>query len=127
MPIQFTVSGSFDRTEHFLARLKTGRFYSALESCAQAGVDALEAATPEDTGATAASWSYEIDISGSDAKIYWTNSHLDEEGTPIAILLQMGHGTGTGGYVQGRDYINPAMRPVFDQIEQAVWKEVTSA
>jgi hypothetical protein len=86
----------------------------------------LAAATPQATGQTAASWSYEIDREGRDVRIWWTNIDVDADGTPIAILLQFGHGTGTGGYVQGRDYINPAIQPIFDEIATEVWKEVTS-
>lgn len=101
--------------------------YRALNQYAKQGVDALASVTPVESGATAASWSYEIQIRGGSASIFWTNSHLDPAGTPIAVMLQYGHGTGTGGYVQGRDYINPAIRPIFDQIANAVWKEVTSS
>jgi hypothetical protein len=125
--LQITSRGSFDRTDKFLARIQRGDIYRSLDAYAKQGVSALASVTPEDTGATAASWSYEIKISRGSASIFWTNSHIDAAGTPIAVMLQFGHGTGTGGYVQGRDYINPAIRPIFDQIANAVWREVTSS
>jgi hypothetical protein len=100
--------------------------YRALDIYAQRGVSALAAATPSETGVTAASWSYTIERSLGGCTIWWTNNHKDEAGTPIVIMLQFGHGTGTGGYVQGRDFINPAMAPIFEEIKSAVWKEVTS-
>ena len=90
------------------------------------GVSALSSATPIDTGKTAASWGYEIESDDDGTRIIWTNSNVNKN-VNIAIILQYGHGTGTGGYVQGRDYINPAMQPVFDQIADAVWREVTKA
>lgn len=88
------------------------------------GVDALSAATPVDSGETARSWTYQIVRSSGYFSIRWLNTNRSN-GVPIAILLQYGHGTGTGGYVQGRDYINPAMKPIFDQIEAEVRKVVT--
>jgi hypothetical protein len=124
--VNFTVTGDFSKTERFLMFIRSGRMYSFLEGQAQKGVAALAAATPVDTGLTAASWSYEIQRSPGGARITWLNSNT-EGGFPVAIKLQMGHGTGTGGYVQGRDYINPAIRPVFDQIANDVWRAVTSA
>lgn len=99
---------------------------SILERYAQEGVSALASATPVDSGTTANSWGYEIEYSGESATIYWTNTNANK-GVVIAVILQYGHGTGTGGYVQGRDYINPAMRPVFDQIADAAWREVVNA
>lgn len=88
------------------------------------GVDALSAATPVDTGKTAASWGYVITRTSDTATITWTNSNVNN-GVPIALILQYGHGTGTGGYVKGRDYIKPAIRPVFDELANELWKEVT--
>lgn len=125
--LQITSTGTFDKTDRFLAMLGRGQLYKALDNHAQRGVTALAAATPEDTGATANSWYYDIEAGPGGCVIMWKNSHLDSEGTPIAIMLQYGHGTGTGGYVQGRDYINPAIKPVFDEIAEAVWREVTSS
>jgi hypothetical protein len=97
-----------------------------LESLGQKGVAALSSATPVDSGLTAASWSYEISNKNGRTTITWFNSHV-ESGVNIAIILQYGHGTGTGGYVSGRDYINPAIQPIFDQIAEDMWKKVTSA
>jgi hypothetical protein len=125
--LQISSTGSWDDTTKFLDRMSKGDIFDALEAQAQRGVSALAAATPLDSGVTAASWSYEVVKNGGDYTIWWKNSHIDADGTPIAIMLQYGHGTGTGGYVQGRDYINPAIRPIFDEIEDSVWKAVTSA
>jgi hypothetical protein len=126
MSVSFTTTGSFDKTDRFLAFLKGMRIQGILEQYGQQGVAALAAATPERTGLTAASWDFEVQKSGGDYKLIWTNSHVNE-GVAIAVLIQYGHGTGTGGYVQGYDFINPAMRPVFDSIANNVWKAVTSA
>jgi hypothetical protein len=124
--LQINVKGSWDKTERWLDKMLHGDIYKTLEPYAERGRAALAAATPQETGLTAASWSYEIERDGDDVRIWWTNTDLDSEGTPIAIMLQYGHGTGTGGYVQGRDYINPVMQPIFDEIANEVWKEVTS-
>ena len=106
-----------------MEELRVGKI---LEKYAKEGVSALAAATPIDSGKTASSWGYEIEVSGDSATIHWTNSN-ENKGVNIAVILQFGHGTGTGGYVQGRDYINPAMRPVFDRIAEEVWREVINA
>jgi hypothetical protein len=127
MAIQITSTGSFDKTTKFLEFLSSGRIFNSLEPYAQRGVAALESATPERSGRTASSWSYEIVKSGGTYSIYWTNSDMDDEGTPVVILLQYGHGTGTGGYVQGRNFILPAIVPIFDEISNDVWKAVQSA
>ena len=119
-------SGSTDRTEKWLKKLADGEIFNALQRYGQEGVNALAAATPVESGQTANSWYYEIIQNGSSWSIVWGNSYV-VAGTPVAILLQHGHGTGTGGYVQGRDYINPALRPIFDQIAAEAWKVVTSA
>lgn len=124
--IIFESSGSFNKTESFLTKMSRGDVFQALEAYAQEGVRALSAATPIDSGATAASWAYQVQRSKGSYSITWTNGNV-VNGAPIAIMLQYGHGTGTGGYVQGRDYINPAMKPVFDRIADKVWKAVTSA
>jgi hypothetical protein len=124
--IKITSRGSFNKTEAFLGKMSRGDILSTLESNAQAGVEALRAATPVDSGATAASWGYEVDKVGGNYRITWTNSNI-VNGAPLAVMLQYGHGTGTGGFVQGRDYINPAIQPVFDRIAENVWKAVTSA
>lgn len=125
--ISISSSGSFDNTERFLqAMQKPDILVRIAEAEAQKGVAALSAATPKDSGLASSSWSYEITRSGKGITISWLNTDR-ESGFPVAIMLQYGYATGTGGYVQGTDYINPAMRPVFDQIADALWKAVTSA
>jgi hypothetical protein len=123
--ISFESSGSFKNTEKWLASLINGDIYKGLEKYGQEGVDALAAATPRDDGVTANSWYYEIIKDKSSWSIVWGNSNI-ENGQLIAILIQHGHATGTGGYVQGRDYINPALKPVFDRILAEARKVVTS-
>lgn len=117
--------GNFNKTENFLKKMSRTDFRTHLDKYGREGVRALSSATPMDTGLTANSWSYEIHSSGNTVTIYWTNSNI-QSGVPIAVILQYGHGTRNGGYVQGRDYINPALRPVFDKIANDAWKEVTS-
>ena len=124
--ISFTAKGSTKRTESFLRKMSKGDLYRTLEASAREGVTALAEAVPTDSGLAADSWDYKIERSGSSVTIEWTNTDV-ENGFPVAIMLQFGYGTGTGGYVQGRDYINPAMKPVFDRIADQVWKAVTSA
>lgn len=126
MSISFTTEGSFDKTEKFLQKIQQMQFDTILQSAAQRGVAALSRATPKDSGLSANSWSFEIQKSRTGIVIGWKNSDV-ENGFPVALMIQYGHGTGTGGYVQGRDYINPAMRPTFDEIAETVWKAVTSA
>lgn len=123
--ITFSHKGNFDKMERFLNGYGKLNFKRLLESFGQEGVNALSAATPVDTGLTASSWRYEVTISTGSFSISWLNTNV-QNGVPIAIILQYGHGTGTGGYVQGRDYINPAIRPIFDKIADEVWKEVGS-
>lgn len=124
--ISFSVTGSTKRTEAFLRKAAKGDIYRSLDASAREGVSALIAGTPVDSGLAADSWGYEIERSKGSVTIKWTNTNV-ENGFPVAIMLQYGHGTGTGGYVQGQDYINPAMRPIFDRIADQVWKAVTSA
>lgn len=124
--VTFTVTGSTKRTEAFLQKMGSPNLYSGLESLAARGVAALQANTPVESGLTAASWSYEIVTKNGATSIYWLNTH-NETGANVAVLLQYGHATGTGGYVAGRDYINPAIQPIFDEIANEVWKKVTSA
>lgn len=121
--IRYTTSGNTRRTEQFLERMIRGDLYSGLGPYAQRGVDALRAATPIESGLTADSWSYEITNQGGKVTIWWKNTNIIS-GFNVAIGLQYGHGTGTGGWVQGYDFINPALRPIFDEIADAVWKEV---
>lgn len=124
--IKLSSSGSFAKTNSFLKRLLSGDMYAGLDAYGKMGVNALAAATPRDSGETANSWTYKITKSKTSAKIEWYNTH-EINGTNIAIILQYGHGTGTGGWVQGRNYINPALRPVFDKIAAEVWKKVTKS
>jgi len=98
--------------------------YSDFDRFGQMGVDALAAATPRDSGATANAWRYGIERSRKGMTIYWDNTN-ENKGAKIALLIQYGHGTGTGGYISGTDYINPSIKPVFDQIANDVWKKVT--
>lgn len=126
--ISFTSKGDFSKTYKFLKKNENIRVYllSKLEKYAQEGVEALRINTPKRTGKTANSWYYEITDDGDTITIHWKNSNLGNGWAPIALLIQLGHATGTGGYVQGIDYINPAMRPVFEKIAADAWKEVTS-
>lgn len=124
--ISFTSKGSFEGTRNYLRKISRGDFYRGLDKYAREGANALARATPIDTGLSAGSWDYKIEISRASCTITWTNSDI-ESGFPVSVMLQYGYGTGTGGYVQGRDYINPAMKPVFDRIEEAVRKAVTSS
>lgn len=117
--------GDFKNTEKFLEKAKKGDFFKDLNKYGEMGVKALSEATPVRTGKTADSWDYEIEQSSESVHIYWTNSN-ENSGVNVAVLIQYGHGTGTGGYVQGIDYINPALKPVFDEIAEKVWKEVTA-
>jgi hypothetical protein len=126
MSMTFIHSGSFSNTESFLKSVSKLDIPGILQSCARDGVNALARATPVDSRLASSSWGYEVSSSGGGCTISWTNSDV-ENGFPVAIMLQYGYGTGTGGYVQGRDYINPAMKPVFDMIADKVWKAVTSA
>nr|DAV06966.1 MAG TPA: type I neck protein [Caudoviricetes sp.] len=126
MRVKFEVSGGFTKTERFLNRMKRREYLNVLDEFGRDGVQALRNATPVDSGATAEAWDYEIKRTRNYTEIVWTNSNIND-GVPIAVILQYGHGTGTGGYVQGRDYINPAIRPIFDKIAEKAWKVVTSA
>lgn len=126
MRVKFEVNGSFSKTERFLNRMKHKDYLNVLDKFGQEGVQALRNATTVESGATAEGWDYEIHRTRSSTEIIWTNSNINN-GVSIAVILQYGHGTGTGGYVQGRDYINPAMRPIFDKIAEKAWKAVTEA
>lgn len=123
--IRFKHSGNFKHAEAFFDRATAKSHLAVLEKYGQVGVNALASATPKDSGSTAESWDYEIEEGKNSDKIYWTNSN-ENDGVNVAVLLQYGHGTGTGGYVPGTDYINPAMKPIFDQIADETWKEVTA-
>lgn len=119
-------SGNFNQTEKFLKRMTKGDIFKSLSKYGQRGVSALSNATPRRSGKTAGSWSYEVEMTDSSYTITWSNSNTNK-GVNIAVILQYGHGTRNGGYVKGIDYINPAMRPVFDQIAEEAWREVTRA
>lgn len=123
--VTFKHVGNFNRAERFLNQLRGAKYLNILEKYGQEGVRALSAATPADSGKTASSWTYKIERTPSRTIISWLNTNVND-GANIAILLQYGHGTGTGGFVQGRDYINPAMQPIFDAIAKEAWREVTS-
>ena len=118
--------GDLKQTKNFLDRMKERSYLKNLEKYAQEGVAALSAATPVDTGKTANSWTYEIEHTDTRYAIYWINTN-ENKGVNIALILQTGHGTGSGGYVQGIDYINPAMKPILQKIADEAWKEVTSS
>ena len=117
--------GSFDNTERFLNAASKLRIEDILNTYGQEGVSALSSVTPVDSGETADSWTYQIVGDKTSFSIIFSNTNMTESGTPIAILLQYGHGTRNGGWVQGRDYINPAIQPIFDRIAEDVWREVT--
>lgn len=119
--------GNFNNIEQFLKKMARNNFIDYLNDCGKAGVNALASTTPSDTGLTAASWSYEIIKDKDGYTLSWSNSNVIKSGTPIVILLRYGHSTGTGGYVQGYDFINPSIRPIFDGFTTKVWNEVTSA
>jgi glucose dehydrogenase len=124
--IEIETSGSFKHLEKFL-KSKSYKFpKQILEEYAKEGVLALSLATPIESNLTASSWSYEILNDEKSFSIVWKNSNTTTDGTPVAILLQYGHATGTGGYVQGLDFINPAIQPIFDKIANDVWREVTA-
>ena len=122
--ISFTQKGSFNNTERYLSRLKAAQLFAVLDKYGELGVAVLANATPKETGVTAGSWSYTIVEKPGYYSIRWHNSQ-DINGTPLVILLQYGHGTGTGGYVQGRDYIMPAIRTIFEQMSADIEREVS--
>ena len=122
--ISFRQKGDFSKTMQFLVKAKKGVKLSDLDKYGIDGVTALASATPVDTGETANSWYYEIVHENEKIAITFNNSHI-QNGVPIAVILQYGHGTGTGGWVEGRDYINPAIQPIFDKIAENAWREVT--
>ena len=122
--IGFRVKGDFSKATRYFERVKSAVRLSDFDKYGKAGVAALASATPVDSGLTAASWSYKITRTDSSITITFHNSNINK-GVPIAIILQYGHGTGTGGWVEGRDYINPAIQPIFDEIVKHAWEEVT--
>lgn len=122
--ISFRQKGDFSNLTSFLERAKESVGIGNLDKYGQEGVAALASATPVESGKTANSWYYEIENNKGSVSIRFLNSNI-QNGVPIAIILQYGHGTGTGGWVEGRDYINPAIQPLFDKIADSAWKEVT--
>lgn len=123
--IRFSHKGDFSKVTSYFERLKEAMRIGCLNKYGREGVAALASATPVDSGETAGAWSYEIKHSSGSATISFHNENINK-GVPIAIILQYGHGTGTGGWVEGRDYINPAIQPIFDQITETAWKEVSN-
>lgn len=123
--ISFRHKGDFRKTTRYLERVKEGVGLGILDKYGREGVAALASATPVDSGLTANSWYYEIERTRESVTITFNNSNINN-GVPIAIILQYGHGTGTGGWVRGRDYINPAIQPIFDKIADNAWREVTT-
>jgi hypothetical protein len=122
--ISASVTGSFDKTTSYLERMQSGQMFRGLDRYGSTGVSFLSNATPVDTGRAASSWGYRVTHKNGKHSIAWFNTDV-EGGVNVALILQYGHGTGTGGYVVGRDYINPAMRPLFDKIVTDIWMEVT--
>ena len=122
--IIFTSSGSFRDAEAFLQRMSKANIKKVLDKYGQMGVAALQAATPVDTSASAQAWRYKVANGGGMWRLSWHNDNKTSTGVPIVIMLQYGHGTGTGGYVAGEDFINPAIKPLFDRIVTEVRSEV---
>lgn len=122
--IKVTSKTNFSKTTRYLAKLKRGASIRDLDRYGREGVAALAAATPKDTGLTASSWSYKVTRANGRVTLSFHNSNI-QNGVPIAIILQYGHGTRNGGWVEGRDYINPAIQPIFDRMASDAWKEVT--
>ena len=125
MKIKLEHIGDFSPLEKLLNKIKRQEYLNILNKYGREGVQALAAATPVDSGTTASSWNYEIVKTDSQTELIWTNSNINQ-GHNIAILLQYGHGTGTGGYVMGTDYINPALALIFDKMAKELWKEVSA-
>ena len=122
--ISFRQKGDFSKLTKYFERVKEAAKIGVLDKYGREGVAALASATPVESGKTASSWYYEIKRQNGSVSLEFNNSNINQ-GVPIAVILQYGHGTGTGGWVQGRDYINPAIRPIFDRIAEDAWKEVT--
>lgn len=122
--IRFIQKGDFKKLNNFLERIKDIANKSQLDKYGMQGIEALSNATPKKTGKTSESWYYKINRKNNSLSISFYNSNIND-GVPIAIILQYGHGTKNGGWVQGRDYINPAIQPIFDKIAEDAWKEVT--
>lgn len=124
--IKVSMKGNFKNTKSFLDKLHSRRFYDRLDYYGRKGVEALKAATPVDTGTTRDAWNYKIEVNDKHALIAWDNDNKTSDGVPIVVLLQYGHGTRNGGYIRGKDFINPAISPVFDDIVEMLEREVKS-
>lgn len=122
--IFFSSSGAFKKTENKLIMMSKGKIQQALAKYGEQGVAALKTATPVDSAATANSWYSKVATAKGVWRLSWHNDHLTNDGVPVAILIQFGHGTGTGGYVAGEDFINPAIKPIFDKIIATIRTEV---
>lgn len=122
--IKITQKGEFEKITKYLTELDSRKVIRVLDKYGHLGVEALRSTTPVDTGLTAASWYYDISVEGTRVTLAFHNSNV-HRGINIAIILQYGHGTGTGGWVEGRDYINPALQPLFSELADEAWKEVT--
>lgn len=122
--ISFHHKGSFKNTESFFDKLISRRYAQVLEKYGELGVQLLSANTPVKTGKTASSWSYKVIDDNTGVSVIWENSNVQKGYANVALLLQYGHATGTGGYVTGIDYINPALQPIFDKMAEAAWEEV---
>lgn len=124
MKISLKSKGDWSKSKEFLNKITGKNYLNVLAKYGQLGVAALSSATPIDSGETATSWDYEILQNRGETRLVFTNNNIND-GVNIAIILQYGHATGTGGYVRGRDYINPAVQPIFDKLANDLWKEVT--
>ena len=122
--VTFRHKGNFDKLTIYLQKANKTARLNSLDKYGREGVAALASATPVDTGSTASSWYYEIKRQNGIVALNFCNSNVNK-GVPIAIILQYGHGTRNGGWVEGRDYINPAIQPIFDKIAKDAWREVT--
>ena len=119
--------GNFNNIDNFLHKMINNNFLEYLNKCGEQGVAALASVTPVNSGETASSWSYSIEETSKSTNLYWTNSKVTVNGTPIVILLKYGHATGTGGYVRGYDFIDPSIQPIFNSFVNQMWNEVTTS
>lgn len=124
--IRIKQSGNFNFLERFLKRAPSIDYHRILSKYGQEGVAALASVTPIDSGDTKNSWSYEVVVSPGYSRLTWKNSNVTSSGVPVAILIQYGHATGNGGYVEGRDFINPAILPIFQRLADELWREVSN-
>lgn len=124
MIIKVTKKGNFNKTRNVIKNIQNKKYLNILDRIGRLGVDALSRATPVDTGKTSDSWGYSIEQGRDSVSVVWTNSNVVNGWANVAILIQYGHATRNGGYVQGRDYINPAMKPLFDQLAKEAWEAI---